>query len=229
MAHIPDFSVSPEVRALGLRVICAVVTNLKNRDLSTEFDDYRTGLSECLQKELAADFIKTDRVLAGFRELHEKVGRSNRKYPASPESLIQLFQSRGIIPRINLVVDIYNTVSVETRLALGAHDTDHISGNVSLRLTNGTERYIPLGSTTDEGVGAGEYCYVDDSNEVLCRLEHQQVEKTKVKPTTENCFFIVQGNRATSAEILEAGFQRLRELLSQFCGGSTVRVWREAL
>ena len=91
MMHIPEFAVSPEVKTLGVRVICAVVKGLRNLISAAEFEVYRSELSQRLREELPSDFLKTDPVLAGFRELHEKVGRSNRRYPASPESLVRLF------------------------------------------------------------------------------------------------------------------------------------------
>lgn len=33
---------------------------------------------------------------------------------------------------------------MDTKLALGAHDLDKIEGNITLRLTQGNENYIPL-------------------------------------------------------------------------------------
>ena len=167
-------------------------------------------------------------MLCGFRLLHEKIGRSNRRYPSSPEALVNLFLSKGVIPKINPVVDIYNLISLDTRLALGAHDVSHIIGDVILRLTNGTERFVPLGASEPEPISSGEYCYVDDSNEILCRLEHKQVEKTKVTENTTSCFFIIQGNEATSPELIEEAFQRLSSLLADNCSGTLMKVWNES-
>ena len=48
--------------------------------------------------------------------------------------------------KINPLVDLYNLISMDTKLALGAHDLDKIEGNITLRLTQGNENYIPLGS-----------------------------------------------------------------------------------
>lgn len=44
------------------------------------------------------------------------------------------------------MVDIYNLISMDTKLALGAHDLAKTEGNISLKLTTGNENYIPLGS-----------------------------------------------------------------------------------
>ncbi len=189
-----SFSITPDVQRLGLVGACFVIRGLENRKSDDKFDEYRRRLIDQLRSEYTRDTLKTNEILAGFKALHQKVGRSNRKFPASPEQLISLFLRKGIIPSINLAVDIYNCISLETKLALGAHDISRIEGNVTLRMTDGSERFVPLGSSESEAVREGEYSYIDDSNEVICRLEFKQVEKTKVTLKTTDCFYIVQGN-----------------------------------
>ncbi len=107
---------------------------------------------------------------------------------------MNMLLKNGYLPNINLIVDIYNLVSVMTKLALGAHDLDSIKGDVSLRLTNGSETFLPIGYNKNKPISRGEYAYIDDNNDVLCRMEVRQVEKTKVTESTSNCMYIVQGN-----------------------------------
>ena len=121
---------------------------------------------------------------------------------------------------INQAVDIYNLISLESKLALGAHNIDRVEGNVTLRFTNGTERFVPIGQTDPIPVAAHEYSYCDDANEVLCRLEIRQVEKTKVDETAQNIFYIVQGNEATPDGLLRETAQRIVDLTTRFSGGS---------
>jgi DNA/RNA-binding domain of Phe-tRNA-synthetase-like protein len=63
-----------------------------------------------------------------------------------------------------------------------------ITGNISQRLTNGTEKFLPLGQKEIQTVEAGEYSYIDDANDVMCRMEVRQVEKTKVTVDTTMLF-----------------------------------------
>lgn len=139
---------------------------------------------------------------------------------AAPESLLKFLLRTGTLPKVNVLVDIYNLVSVETRLALGAHDIARIEGNVRLRLTDSSERFWPLGAPEAKPVPSGECAYVDDSNDILCRLEVRQVEKTKVALDTTEVFYIVQGNSATSGVHIQASTQRLITLTKRFLGGS---------
>ena len=158
-----QFVLTPEVEALGLRGACLVVEGLVNKERDTDFERYKSDLFTQLKSQYTPEMIPQDLILAGFRRLHEKVGRSNHKFPASPERLIKLFLRKGTIPSINLAVDIYNCISLETRLSLGAHDVSQINGSVTLRMTDGRERFVPLGREKPELIEAGEYCYVDDS------------------------------------------------------------------
>jgi len=164
--------------------------------------------------------IQHDSVLSGFRDLHTAVGVSNRKHVASPENLIALVLAGRDLPSINPIVDVYNSVSLRTKLALGAHDVSRLQGPISLRFTNGTEQFTPLGAAERKAIGVGEYGYIDEgSSEIICRLETRQCEKTKVSPASQDCFFIVQGNPHTDADYIKAAVAKLQALLVECCGG----------
>jgi DNA/RNA-binding domain of Phe-tRNA-synthetase-like protein len=222
---IPRFHITPAVRDLGVRGAFAVLTDLDNRHEPEGLATWRADLVQRLRVELTAGFIDTDPTLAGFRALHDRIGRSNRRFPASAEALVGLFQRKGLVPAINPLVDLYNGVSLETRLSLGAHDLATIEGDITLRMTDGTERFVPLGATAAEPVPAGEYGYIDERGEILCRLEHRQCERTKVTAATTQAFYIVQGNAATPAAMIEAALDRLVSLTTAHCGGRLVEAW----
>lgn len=215
------FTIAPEVLALGLSGAYLVIDGLKNRAADPAFDALLDAELPALRELYAApDFVKTDPVLAGFRELHTRVGRSNRRFVASPEALLGRFQRTGVLPRVNVLVDLYNLVSLKTRLALGAHDVARIAGDVCLRLTDGSEDFHPLGADAPEPVFPGEYAYCDAANDVLCRMEVLQVEKTKVTEATSAAFYIVQGNMNTPPTVIAAAADELAALTTRFCGGS---------
>lgn len=227
--HDLNFTVSSDVKQIGVRVMAARLVGLQNRSSLPEFDRYKSQLAYRLRAERDPSYIKTDEVFEGFRELHSRIGLSRQAQPAASEALLRLLLRKGVIPTVNLLVDIYNCVSIETRLALGAHDVDRFEGNVVLRLTNGTESFQPLGASESEMVKAGEYSYIEEcTNTVICRLECKQVEKTKVTESTTDCFYILQGNARTPHESLHAALNELVELTTQFCGGSVAQVWDEA-
>lgn len=219
-----QFSISSDITQLNIQVLCFTMYDLHNIKSQSNFTAYRASTVEKILATTTPKIIAADPILQGFRALHTVVGKSNRKFMASPENLLHILLRTGSLPSINLLVDIYNLVSVQTHLALGAHDSKHINGNVTLRLTNGTEQYHALGKPTPEPVPPGEYAYIDDSNELICRLEYRQVEKTKITLATTNAFFIVQGNSVTTAAEVERGASTLIKLVQRYCGGQVTRL-----
>lgn len=114
----------------------------------------------------------------------------------------------------------YNVISIKSQLALGAHDIDHIAGDVNLRITTGDEKFVPIGANNEpQAIKAGEYGYIDDDNEVICHLETRQVEKTKITPATNHIFYIVQGNTATSQEYVDQVANELLAATTKYLGG----------
>ena len=220
------FRFDTAVQRLGLRGVYLTLHGLNNTARPPGLDQYLDNLIAELFERYSVVDLAADPVLAGYRTLHERIGRSNKRFPAASETLIRLLLRLKKLPRINPLVDIYNAVSLETRLALGAHDIRFLCGGAELRLSSGSERFVPLGQAEAEPVQAGEYGYFDRSGEMICRLEHKQVEKTKVTAETTDCFYVLQGNEATTEEKLEAAADLLTELTTTFCGGGPGRRWQ---
>lgn len=123
------------------------------------------------------------------------------------------------MPFINPVVDIYNIISMESKLCVAAHNMDRIDGNLTVRFSNGSERYVPIGQENPIPMNPHEYCYCDDSNEVLCRLEIRQVNKTKIDGDVKNILYIIEGNDATEQDYMESVLNKIIETTVQYCGG----------
>ena len=204
-----EFRISDWAYRLGIRGAYACVHGMAPETVRTEalaahFD--RT-IRSTVERFADADLAQND-VLRGFRQLHAAV-HADRKLISSPENLIRLARKRAALPRIHPLVDIYNLVSLETQLALGAHDLARTPSPIELRETRGTEAFWPLGADQPMRVPAGEYAYIDAEAEVICRLEARQVEKTKITAETTAAFVIIQGN-------LLAGSERISQALAQF-------------
>lgn len=215
------FTVAHEVRELGVVGSYFLIRDLNNNLVESGLQDWVRSCVDALVEP-------NEEILTGFRTLHSAVGRSNRKFVASPENLWKLFLRRGALPRVSPIVDIYNAISLRSCLALGAHDVARIDGNVILRLTTGDEGFHPLGAEEPKAVAPGEYSYVDDSNDVICRMEVRQVEKTKVTDKTVDCFYIVQGNPSTPEDIVHQVASELISTTTRFCGGEVEHLWPPA-
>jgi DNA/RNA-binding domain of Phe-tRNA-synthetase-like protein len=212
--------VADDVRELGIPVTAFVVEGIDHAQKAAGAAEL-SAAERAVAAGLTDAVIDDDPLLAGYRQLHERVGSGSR-HVAAPEALRRILLSRGRVPRISPVVDLYNAVSLTTRLAIGAHDAARVDGDVSLRRLRGDERFVPLGAREQKGVRAGEYAYVDGGSNVLCRLEVQQGDATKITRATNRAFLIVQGNAAFSEGEVETGAARLARLIERVCGARVI-------
>jgi DNA/RNA-binding domain of Phe-tRNA-synthetase-like protein len=222
-----DFHFDESLRKRGVTGAYSLLLGAdQGRTPPEEISSFVDGVVAGVRQRAVRDLIASDPVYAGFRELHKSFEVPTRKLFSASETLIRYVEKRGDIPRIGPLVDVYNAVSLETKLSLGAHDLAAVTGGISIRLTTGAERYHPVGAAEPEPVRPGEYGYIDGdgagSPEVICRLEVRQSEKTKVTPATRDVFLIVQGNAATPPDYVQAGHDRLTALLQRFFGGEIV-------
>lgn len=214
-----QFAVEKSVLDIGVKIVFLVIEGIDNTRISPEWMEKREGIIANLLNDYKDIDYHADPVLEGFHILHDRAGVKRRKNIPASENLIRLLNKHGDVFFINQAVDIYNIISMESKLALGAHDIDRVDGNVTLRFTDGTERFVPIGQSEPVSNNPHEYSYCDDANEVLCRLEIRQVEKTKVDEKTTNAFYIIQGNEATDNEFLLATARKILDETIKYCGG----------
>ncbi len=209
----PDIRVNPLIIDTGIIVNFIVFKDIDNHKLPQSFVEY--------QRSLLAKTIKQDRYLEGYRLLRERTGLSKSRYISSPEALLKyLLKNRGL-PCVNPLVDIYNLLSVKSRISIGAHDMENINGYLELRFTRGDETFIPMGQSGLTNVSAGEYAYVDAGNDILCRLDHRQCHKTRITESTRSCVLIVQGNPYVSADSLNNVTEEVAEFVNKYCGSES--------
>lgn len=186
-----------------MKIIFPVIRGMDNTVESDEWKAYRTRKLHELYEQYAELDVHADPVLEGFNILHDDTGVKRRKnIPASENLIMLLKKGQGEMFYVNTAVDIYNLLSLESKLALGAHNIDKVDGNVTLRFTDGTERFVSLGQTEPVPVAPHEYCYCDDSNEVLCRLEIRQVNKTGGGRDRPRTWFYIVRQQADADELL---------------------------
>lgn len=214
-----DFIVDRSVIDLGVVIRGVEILELDNEYYPEELKVYIQEHVAQLLEEISKDHLQ-DSIIQGFYDLHQKVGVPKRKNIPASENLLKSLLKHKELYSINPVVDIYNLISMESRLALGAHDIDHINGNMNLKITNGLENFVPLGQSEAKKVKEGIYSYIDDSQDILCYLEVRQVDKTKITEKSENVFYIVQGNENTTQEYVDKVARKLIDITTFFLGGT---------
>ena len=131
--RILSFKMSPEVKNLGVKGLMFRIQDITNTKADHNFDFFCKMNLLNLEKDWKEKSYKEDLILHGFRTLHEKVKRSNRKFPASPEELVRIFTETGRFPRINLLVDIYNFISTKNQVGTGSAWHEQYKGQCNFK------------------------------------------------------------------------------------------------
>lgn len=221
--NIPSIHVHDEIHALGIDVNFIVFKNIQNKRSDDSFNSFRQETLSEIISSLSKESIKTDTVLDGYRDLRTAVGISRSKNICSSEALLNYLLKKQTLPDINLLVNIYNLLSVATHISIGAHDIHAIEGRVNFKITSGDETFLPMGVEEPVKINKGEYAYIDDK-EILCRLDYRQCNKTKITESSECCLFIVQGNANTNKETINKVTQDLIQLVEKYCDGEVEKV-----
>ena len=156
--------------------------------------------------------VKEEAVVQGYMDLLKEVGRSVKKNPPTILALIKNIQSRGFLPTINSVIDIYNVECLRSFLAIGGHDLDKIQGPIEFTISQREDTFLPILST-EKHVSETDPVYRDCQG-VLAWLDVRDSEYYKFEDQTRNAIFIIQGNRATSVEMRLEALDRIREDLA---------------
>jgi len=212
------FMRDPALAALDIPVAFLTVRGIARERPSTLLAAACTDFVADLIATSNYEHVAAEPALAGYRELHQRIGRTGRQYLPSPESLFKQLFRRGSWRAIEPLVDTYSLVALRTRVSIGAHDLARLSLPVRLAPTRGDETLLPIGEATPLRLGAGEYAYFDADNRVLGRMECRQGDATRVTGDTREVLFILQGHRGLRGSQLRASAAVLVETLAELVG-----------
>lgn len=126
---------------------------------------------------------------------------------------------KEVLPDINNLVNIYNSISIKHILPAGGDDLDKVDGNITLTIARGNEPFTLLGSGKKQSAEAGEVIY-RDSKEVLCRRWNwRESDKTKMTENTKTVIVVLEGLKSTSKEQMEKALGDLKQNVIRYCGG----------
>lgn len=184
------FSIQKELFDLlpDLTIGMVVATGLDNTHPSSEIDQILQQAIEALKKNFVGDKAQDHPRIKPWRNAFAKVCISGSKFPSSIESMARRILKGDPFPRINPLVDLYNSVSLKHLVPMGGHDLDTLQGNIHLRFAEGWEPFTPMGGGETVTVPKGELVYRDDREVLTRNWVWRQCEKDKATEKTRNIF-----------------------------------------
>lgn len=168
--------------------------------------------------------------IAAWRAAFSAFGAKPSRYPSSAEALITRVLKDQPLPRVNVLVDLYNAVSVRHVVPLGGEDADHLEGPLHLTVATGDEVFDPRGDGADvEHAAAGEIVWRDDRGVTCRRWNWRQGRRTQLTEATTRAFFVFDRLDGLPLDALHGAADELSNLLRERWPDCTIeRIERRA-
>jgi DNA/RNA-binding domain of Phe-tRNA-synthetase-like protein len=198
------------------KVICWGLDN--SRPTGSADDLLRAAEAELRADPAFADLTQHPRI-AAWRDAFSAFGARPSKFQSSVEALIRRARRGDELPAINLVVGLYNAISLRYRLPVGGDDLATVVGGLYLRPADGGEIYHELGSGALDPPASGEIIYCD-AEKVLCRRWcWRQGDDSKITAGSRAVVLNIHGlPPATPGEVAAAAGE-LAALVPRHAGG----------
>jgi DNA/RNA-binding domain of Phe-tRNA-synthetase-like protein len=199
-----------------------LVNGPSNADSSALLDDAARRLAARLDGRAPHE----DPHMAAWRAAFTAFGAKPSRTRNSGEALARRALAEGGLPRINLLVDAYNAVSVAHLMPVGGEDTDHISGPVRLIRATGDEPFhtVAGGGPAVEHPEPGEVVWCDDEGVTCRRWSWRQCVRTQLTEGSVNAYFLLEALTPVTAGELAAAGAELAESLEKLSPGARITV-----
>src|SRR4030043_1344030 len=203
-----------------LTIGMVVATGLDNTHPSSGIDQLLQQAIEALKKKFVGDKVQDHPRIKPWRTAFTKLGISGSQFPSSVESMARRILKGDPFPKINPLVDLYNSISLGYLVPMGGHDLDTLQGNIYLRFAEGWEPFTPMGGGERATVPKGELVYRDDQEVLPRNWVWRQCEKDKATEKTRNIFIPIDVLGEVGRERADEIIQELSELIPRYLGGT---------
>ena len=155
--------------------------------------------------------------IAPWREAYRKFGAKPKDYPSSIENLVRRVLKGHQLPHINLLVDIYNSISLRHIVPAGGEDVDKIEGDIELTFAGEDEPLVRLlGEPEARAPKPGEVIYKDRISAICRRWNWKEADRTKFTEETKNGILIIEG---FDRNLVQQAIDELASSIRTHCGG----------
>lgn len=189
---IGESSVDGEIydRWPGYRVVLVAADTVETDALAPTADRL---INEAVAYARTLDPTTPDRHVAIWHDAYRAFGVKPRTGRVSVDALTRRAVSESGLPRINVLVDIYNAISVLHQVPIGGEDLDRYEGPARLHLAQGHEPFLTNadGAPVVDHPAAGEPVWVDHEGVTCRRWNWRQTTRTAIRPDTTRVGFII--------------------------------------
>lgn len=223
-----SLTVSDEVRALapGFTHLAIEAHGLVNGPTTEASSALLDDAARRLAVRLDGRAPHEDPHMVAWREVYTAFGSKPSRTRNSAEALAKRALSDAGLPRINLLVDLYNAISVAHLIPVGGEDIDRIEGGMRLVRATGEEDFVTVagGEEVVERPDAGEVVWRDEAGVTCRRWNWRQGPRTRLTEETTSGVFLLESLAPMPVPDVENAAAELAELLEKFSPGAKITV-----
>ncbi|WP_326632504.1 MULTISPECIES: B3/B4 domain-containing protein [unclassified Streptomyces] len=224
----PTLTVSDDVRTLapGFTYLAVEARGLVNGESNEDSSALLDDATRRLVARLDGRAPHEDPHVAAWRDTYTAFGAKPSRTRNSAEALARRALTDAGLPRINLLVDLYNAISVAHLIPVGGEDTDRIKGTMRLVRSTGQEpfRTVAGGEEAVEHPEPGEVVWCDDEGVTCRRWNWRQGVRTRLTEESVNALFLLESLAPMTIGELEAAGTELAESLEKLSPGARITV-----
>ncbi|MET7523887.1 phenylalanine--tRNA ligase beta subunit-related protein [Streptomyces sp900116325] len=224
----PTLTVSDDVRTLapGFTYLAVEARGLVNGESNEDSSALLDDATRRLVARLDGRAPHEDPHVAAWRDAYTAFGAKPSRTRNSAEALARRALTDAGLPRINVLVDLYNAISVAHLIPVGGEDTDRIKGAMRLVRSTGQEpfRTVAGGEEAVEHPEPGEVVWRDDEGVTCRRWNWRQGVRTRLTEESVNALFLLEALAPMTIGELEAAGTELAESLEKLSPGTQITV-----
>ncbi|WP_228992075.1 B3/4 domain-containing protein [Streptomyces sp. DH8] len=221
-------TVSDEVRTIapGFTHLAVEAHGLRNGPSDARSSALLDDAARRLAGRLNGRAPHEDPHMAAWRATYTAFGAKPSRTRNSAEALARRALTGDGLPRLNLLVDAYNAISVAHLVPVGGEDADHIKGGMRLIRATGDEPFptVAGGEETVEHPEPGEVVWCDDEGVTCRRWNWRQGIRTRLTEKSVSALFLLEGLTPMTNGELDAAGAELAAHLEQLSPGARITV-----
>lgn len=219
MKYIISEEIFEKYPQLKIGVVTGRGLNIKEKDEKLENlkkENIKLFLNRMSGKELAQE----PNILA-WRETYKSFGVKPKRHSPTAEALLKRVIKGDVFPVVNTAVDSYLAVELLTLLPIGGYDLSKVEGDITLRLSYGEEKFLPIGASQEEFTEKGEVVYSDNNNILTRRWNYRDADHSKITTDTKDIILISEAAYDTiQYEDLQNTVEKIAQYEKMFCEGT---------
>lgn len=215
----PFWDIFPEVRIALIRV-----TNLDNTNHgqvpASLLDEANAHVTDLIPE----DPISANPLIQEWREAFRKF-KTKKGARYAVENLLKRAKNGNPVRSIDPMVDLYNSLSLQTGFPVASLDTESIQGDIRLTVAKGGEPFQAISEDEPEPALAGEVIYEDEAGVVSRCWCWRDAERVETRDDTTAATMYIECLKPEWQADHQAAVEKLAAEIEKYLGADTETVY----